>query len=211
MTNEKNNYFLFKRIFDVVFSIFAIVIFMPILILIFLLIHIFSPGAPAIFKQERVGKNGNIFFMYKFRTMVPNAEEILEKWLKENQDIKKEYEEFSKIKDDPRIIPIIGNFLRKSSLDELPQFFNTLIGDMSTVGPRPVTKREIEKYKQFKELVVSIKPGITGLWQVSGRNELNFNERVYLDIKYIKEQSFTLDIKIIFKTIIVIFFKEGAY
>ena len=199
-----------KRIFDVVFSAIALLLLSPIFIIIAILIKIFSPG-PVFFSHKRIGKNGKFFRVYKFRTMVPNAEQILQKWLKNNPEIRKEYEKDFKLKNDPRIIPVIGNFLRKSSLDELPQFFNSLIGDMSVVGPRPIVEKELEKYHRFAPKLLSVKPGITGLWQVSGRNDIDYDERIAMDMEYIDNHSFFGDLKIIFQTVMVMVFRKGAY
>jgi Undecaprenyl-phosphate galactose phosphotransferase WbaP len=200
-----------KRLFDIVFSIFAIILLSPIYLIVALLIKIKSPGAPVIFAHKRIGKNGKFFRVYKFRTMVANAEEILEEWLKNNPKIKEEYEKDFKLKDDPRIIPGIGNFMRKASIDELPQFFNVLFGDMSVVGPRPIVEKEVPKYGKYAVKLYSVKPGVTGLWQVSGRNDIDYDERVALDMEYIDNQTFWGDIKIIIQTVLVMVFKKGAY
>jgi Undecaprenyl-phosphate galactose phosphotransferase WbaP len=200
-----------KRLFDIVFSIFAIILLSPIYLIVALLIKIKSPGAPVIFAHKRIGKNGKFFRVYKFRTMVVNAEEILEEWLKNNPKIKEEYEKDFKLKDDPRIIPGIGNFMRKASIDELPQFFNVLFGDMSVVGPRPIVEKEVPKYGKYAVKLYSVKPGVTGLWQVSGRNDIDYDERVALDMEYIDNQTFWGDIKIIIQTVLVMVFKKGAY
>jgi len=209
----KHNEFkqLAKRIFDIVFSIVALVLLSPIFLIIAILIKIKSPNGPVFFKHQRIGKDGKFFRVYKFRTMVPDAEAKLKKMLDENPKIKEEFEKDFKLKDDPRIIKGIGNFLRESSLDELPQFFNVLLGNMSVVGPRPIVENEAIKYGKYIKKLLSIKPGVTGLWQVSGRNDINYDERIALDMEYIDNQSLWLDIKIIFKTIIVMIFKKGAY
>ena len=201
---------LIKRIFDIIFSIFALLFLTPVFIIIALLMKIISPG-PIFFGHKRIGKNGKFFRVYKFRTMVPDAEKILEEWLNNNPKLKEEYEKDFKLKDDPRIVPIIGNFMRKSSLDELPQFFNSLIGDMSVVGPRPIVEKELEKYHRFTPKLLSVKPGVTGLWQVSGRNDIDYEERVAIDMEYIDTQSFIGDMKIIIQTVLVMIFRKGAY
>lgn len=200
-----------KRLFDIVFSLFAIVLLTPIYIIIALLIKIKSPGAPVIFAHKRIGKNGKFFRVYKFRTMVANAEKILEDWLENHPEIRAEYEKDFKLKDDPRIIHGIGNFMRKASIDELPQFFNSLLGDMSVVGPRPIVEKEVSKYGKYAIKLYSVKPGVTGLWQVSGRNDINYDERVAMDMEYIDNQTFWGDIKIIIQTVLVMVFKKGAY
>jgi lipopolysaccharide/colanic/teichoic acid biosynthesis glycosyltransferase len=175
------------------------------------MIKIKSPNGPIFFGHQRIGKDGKFFRVYKFRTMVPDAEARLKKMLNENPKIKAEFEKDFKLKDDPRIVPSIGNFLRKSSLDELPQFFNSLIGDMSVVGPRPIVEDEIAKYGKYAIKLYSVKPGVTGLWQVSGRNDISYDERVSLDMDYIDKQSLFMDIKIIFQTVMVMVFNKGAY
>lgn len=200
-----------KRVFDIVFSLFAIIMLTPIYIIIALLIKIKSPGAPVIFAHKRIGKDGKFFRVYKFRTMVANAEQILEDWLENHPEIKAEYEKDFKLKDDPRIIPGIGNFMRNTSIDELPQFFNSLLGDMSVVGPRPIVEKEVSKYGKYAIKLYSVKPGVTGLWQVSGRNDIDYDERVAIDMEYIDNQTLWGDIKIIIQTVLVMIFKKGAY
>ena len=212
LENIKQNRFkdFAKRVFDIVFSITALLLLAPVFLIIAILMKIISPG-PIFFGHKRIGKNGKFFRVYKFRTMVPNAEEILHEWLANNPKIKEEYEKDFKLKDDPRIVPVIGNFMRKSSLDELPQFFNSLIGDMSVVGPRPIVAKELEKYHRFAPKLLTVKPGVTGLWQVSGRNDIDYNERVTMDMEYIDNQTFFGDIKIIIQTVLVMIFRKGAY
>lgn len=200
-----------KRVFDFIFSFFALFALSPILIIIAILIKIISPDGPVFFGHKRIGKDGKFFRVYKFRTMVPDAEARLKKMLNENPLIKEEFERDFKLKDDPRIIPKIGEFMRKSSIDELPQFYNSLIGDMSVVGPRPIVEKEVEKYGKYAIKLYSVKPGVTGLWQVSGRNDIEYDERVALDMEYIDNQSLFMDIKIIIDTIKVMIFRKGAY
>jgi len=207
--NEKKE--IVKRIFDIIFSTSALVLLSPVFLVIAIMIKIKSPEGPVFFGHQRIGKNGKFFRVYKFRTMVPDAEERLKKLLDSNPKLKKEFEKDFKLKDDPRIIPGIGNFMRKSSLDELPQFFNSLIGNMSVVGPRPIVEKELEKYGKYAKKLLSVKPGVTGLWQVSGRNDIDYNERIELDMEYIDKQSLWLDIKIITQTVLVMIFKKGAY
>jgi len=204
-----NEFYLFgKRLFDVVFSMVALLLLSPIFLIISLLIKLKSPDGPIFFGHQRIGKDGKFFRVYKFRTMVPDAEARLAKILDENPTIKEEFDKDFKIKDDPRIISGIGKIMRKSSLDELPQFFNSLIGNMSVVGPRPIVEDEIEKYGEYAIKLYSVKPGVTGLWQVSGRNDMDYDERVRLDMEYIDKQTLWIDIKIIFKTIMVMIFKK---
>lgn len=199
---------LFNRVFDIAFSSSVLVVFSPALIVIGGLIKIKSPG-PVFFSHNRVGENGDTITVHKFRTMVPNAGEVLEQLLASDENARIEFERDFKLKDDPRVIPIVGEFLRKTSMDEIPQFFNVLMGDMSVVGPRPVTEAEIERYGQNADKVLSVKPGVTGLWQVSGRNDVSYDERVTLDMEYIEKKSLWLDIKIIFKTAQVVLLRTG--
>jgi len=183
----------------------------PIFIIIALLIK-FSSRGPIFFLQERIGKNKKSFQCIKFRTMHPEAENILENLFANNKVLRKEFEKNHKLKNDPRITNI-GKFLRKTSLDEIPQFLNVLKMEMSIVGPRPVVSDELRKYGKSTKKVLSIKPGITGLWQVSGRNNLSYKRRVFLDCLYVKQINFLLDLRIIIRTFGVIFFPRdrGAY
>ncbi|NPA51697.1 MAG: sugar transferase [Aquificae bacterium] len=202
-----------KRPFDIGFSIFAIAVSLPVMIPIAIAIKL-TDGGSIFYTQKRPGLNGKEFTVYKFRTMYNNNEEILENYLKSNQKAYEEWKKYRKLKDfDPRVTPI-GKFLRKTSLDELPQFLNVLKGDMSIVGPRPYISCEFDEYcipKHIQKKLFSLKPGITGLWQVTKRNEAEFEERIKIDIEYIENQSFWLDIKIILKTIKVMFTGKGAY
>lgn len=199
-----------KRFFDIGFSIFAIVVTLPITIPIAIIIKL-TDGGNIIYSHERVGKNGKKFNVLKFRSMYVDADEKLKEILKTDQKAKEEWEKSFKLKNDPRITPI-GKFLRKTSLDELPQFINVLKGDMSVVGPRPVVEEELVKYyKEKAKLYKSVKPGITGYWQVEGRSDTDYDERIKMDEYYIKNQSFLLDLKIILKTIKVMITGKGAY
>lgn len=210
LSSHKNMiYLFFKRLFDIVISLIGII---PLIILIIVvkIWSIFTKDFHSIFfKQERIGKNGKKIYIYKFRSMVPNAEDVLEKMMEENPEIKKEYLENKKLEKDPRITSV-GKFIRKLSIDEVPQLLNILKGDMSLVGPRPYLPREKEDMKEYYEYIVSCKPGLTGLWQVSGRNDVSFNDRLRLDKKYSMEKGFKLDIKIFFKTFLVVFKRKGA-
>ncbi|GAB4270298.1 MAG: hypothetical protein Kow0029_06920 [Candidatus Rifleibacteriota bacterium] len=201
----------FRRIFDLVFSAAVLIVLSPFFLLIAILIKIQSPGAPVIFTQKRLGLNGKIFKLYKFRTMVPGAEKILAEWLETRPEIKEEYFTYRKLKNDPRIIPYIGTFLRKSSLDELPQFFNVLLGDMAVVGPRPYIKEEFYKHSQeVVDAITSVKPGITGYWQTRERHANTFDHRVNTDLEYLQLRTFWLDLEIIFNTLTAMIFKTGA-
>lgn len=196
--NVSNFYRITKRLFDIAFSIMAIIILSPVFLLVALIIKSDSKG-PVFFHQRRVGVMGKPFYMHKFRSMVSDAEQRF----KEVED-KNEISGFMfKIKDDPRVTRV-GRIIRKTSIDELPQLFNVLKGDMSIVGPRPPIGREVQKYDAWHNLRLSVKPGITGLWQVSGRNNIGFEDMCRLDLKYIRERNFIYDIKIIFKTLPVL-------
>ncbi|MCS7245226.1 MAG: exopolysaccharide biosynthesis polyprenyl glycosylphosphotransferase [candidate division WOR-3 bacterium] len=199
-----------KRMFDIIFSLLVIVLLSPLYLIIAMLVKLTSRG-PVFYKHKRIGKNGEVIEIYKFRTMYKNADEILRKLLEQNSALREEWEKNYKLKNDPRITPI-GKFLRKFSLDELPQFLNVLKGDLSVVGPRPVVKEELEKYYgDYKKFYLAVKPGITGLWQVSGRSNTTYEDRVKLDTIYVVNWSLWLDIVIILKTIGVVLKNEGAY
>ncbi|MGC9286398.1 MAG: undecaprenyl-phosphate galactose phosphotransferase WbaP [Hydrogenobaculum sp.] len=199
-----------KQTFDILLSLIMLPVLLFVISIFAILIKIDSEG-PVFFVQERLGKNGKIFKCIKFRTMYVNSQEILENFLKENKDAQLEWQTFKKLKKyDPRVTRV-GRFLRKTSLDELPQIFNVLKGDMSLVGPRPYLPSEEKDMGDYKDYILLTKPGITGLWQVSGRNELSFEERLKLDTWYVLNWSLWFDIVIILKTIRVVFKKEGAY
>ena len=204
-------YTLMKIFFDLFFASIFLITGLPLFLIIALLIK-FSSRGPIFFSQERIGKNNVPFQCLKFRTMHPEAEDILENLIMQNNLLKKEFEETHKLKNDPRIT-YIGKFLRKTSLDEIPQFINVLKMEMSIVGPRPIVKEEIIKYGTSIANVLSVKPGITGLWQVSGRNNLSYKRRVELDCLYVKNLDLILDLRIILRTFGVIFFPRdrGAY
>jgi undecaprenyl-phosphate galactose phosphotransferase len=200
---------LIKKIFDIIVSVILLIILTVPMAIISILIRLNSKG-PVIFSQERIGKNGKTFRCYKFRTMYNDAETRLNKLLENNPEARKEWGEYWKLKNDPRITKI-GAFLRKTSLDELPQLFNVLKGNMSLVGPRPVTKKEIDEYyKDEAKLCFGVLPGITGLWQVSGRSNTSYDYRIALDSWYVRNWNLWLDIVILFKTIKVVLNKEGA-
>lgn len=198
-----------KIVFDFVLTSVGTIIILPILIFIALWIYIDSPG-PVIFKHIRIGKDGKEFPCYKFRSMCIDAKEKLEELLKNDPEVRAEWERDFKLKNDPRITKS-GAFLRKTSLDELPQIFNVLKGQMSLVGPRPITKMEMERYGKYINDYLMVKPGITGMWQVSGRSDIDYNERVLLDSWYVRNWSVWIDIVMLFKTIKVVFFRKGAY
>lgn len=199
-----------RRFFDVSFAIFALLVTLPLLIVIVIAIRTSSPG-PVFFRQRRLGLRGRHFECLKFRTMVQDADSVLSDLLAGDPQLQVEFDKSLKLKNDPRITRI-GRFLRRTSLDELPQFWNVLKGEMSVVGPRPKLLEEAERYGQFMPLILSVKPGITGLWQVSGRNDTSYAERVELDRLYVMRRGFLLDLAIIARTIrVMITPSNGAY
>ena len=209
--SKKFFYKITKTFFDLLFSLIILIAGLPIFLIIASLIKLSSRG-PIFYLQERIGKNKKTFNCIKFRTMHPEAEDILENLMTNNENLRKEFEETHKLKNDPRITNI-GKFLRKTSLDEIPQFLNVIKMEMSIIGPRPIVKEEIQKYGESYNKVISIKPGITGLWQVSGRNNLSYKRRVILDCLYVDNINPLLDLRIIIRTFGVIFFPNdrGAY
>ena len=198
-------YWVLRRAQDIVFSLLALILLAPLALLISLAIVLDSPGDGAIFRQRRVGRDGKLFWLYKFRTMCPDAEKRLNELLKLNQMDGPVF----KIKGDPRITRV-GRFLRKTSLDELPQLLNVLQGDMSIVGPRPALPREVELYSDYQRQRLYVTPGLSCYWQIAPhRNEMSFDEWVVLDLKYIQERSFWVDWKIIFLTVRAMLMKYG--
>ena len=198
-------YWVLRRAQDIVFSLLALILLAPMALLISLAIVLDSPGDGAIFRQRRVGRDGKLFWLYKFRTMCPDAEEQLNELLSQNQMDGPVF----KIKGNPRITRV-GRFLRKTSLDELPQLLNVLQGDMSIVGPRPALPREVELYSDYQRQRLYVTPGLSCYWQIAPhRNEMSFDEWVALDLKYIQERSFWVDWKIIFLTVRAMFMKYG--
>lgn len=197
-----------KRLVDIFLSATIIISIMPLFIVLYFSIK--KDGGNAIYGHKRVGQNGKLFNCLKFRTMVVNSKEILDNLLNNDSEARAEWEKDFKLKNDPRITKI-GGFLRRTSLDELPQLFNVLKGDMSLVGPRPIVQEELERYRENLDYYLMAKPGITGLWQVSGRNDVDYETRVYFDAWYVKNWSLWNDIVILFKTIRVVLRKQGAY
>jgi len=198
-------YWVLRRAQDIVFSLLALILLAPLALLISLAIVLDSPGDGAIFRQRRVGRDGKLFWLYKFRTMCPDAEEQLNELLSQNQMDGPVF----KIKGDPRITRV-GRFLRKTSLDELPQLLNVLQGDMSIVGPRPALPRDVELYSDYQRQRLYVTPGLSCYWQIAPhRNEMSFDEWVALDLKYIQERSFWVDWKIIFLTVRAMLMKYG--
>lgn len=200
-------YHLIKRCFDIGISLISLVLLLPVFIIIGIIIKIDSRG-PIFYRHKRIGKNKEYIYLYKFRSMYSDSKERLEEMLKDPK-IKKEWEENYKLDNDPRITKI-GKFLRSSSLDELPQLLNILSGDMSIVGPRPIIDSEIEKYKDNKDLLLSVTPGLTGWWACNGRSCTSYDERMDLELYYVRHCSIGLDIKIIVKTFISVIKRDGA-
>lgn len=206
--NDKVVYNVIKRAFDIVVSFGAMILLLPLFVLIGILIKIDSKG-PIFFLQKRIGKNGKLFKLYKFRTMYLNADRELKKILANDEEAKKEYELNKKLENDPRITKV-GKIVRRLSLDELPQLINIFLGNMTFIGPRPYLYREKKDMGRYYNKIITVKPGLTGLWQVSGRSNISFNARLKLDEEYLEKMSLIYDIKIFLKTFIIIFKKEGA-
>ena len=209
IVTKKQLYSVIKRFFDIILGLLSII---PLIICtIFVKVAYMCTGDfhKIIFTQERIGKNGKRIKILKYRSMVPNAEKVLDELMAKDEEIRKEYTKNKKLHDDPRITKI-GKIIRKCSIDELPQFINILIGNMSLVGPRPYLPREKEDMGKYYDYVIACKPGLTGLWQVSGRNDVSFKERLRLDEKYVDIRGLKTDIKIVFKTFVVVIGKKGA-
>lgn len=204
--NEPFLYRYTKRSTDIVGSLAGIIVLSFLFLVISVWIKIEDPRGPVFFSQKRIGKNGKEFNMYKFRSMVTDAEERLKELLALNETTGAMF----KMKNDPRVTRV-GRFIRKTSIDELPQLFNVLKGDMSLVGPRPPLPREVEEYTSYDKQRLLVMPGCTGLWQVSGRSNIGFKEMVELDLQYIQNRTFLFDIKIIFKTVLVLFGSKDAF
>ncbi|MGB0561420.1 MAG: sugar transferase [Spirulinaceae cyanobacterium] len=200
-----------KRLFDIVFSLTILTVFSPLYLVLMLLIALTSPG-PIFFVQKRIGRNYRPFRCIKFRTMVRNADAVLADLIECSPHLQAEFEADFKLRHDPRIT-LVGRFLRMTSLDELPQFWNVLKGDMSVVGPRPLVPHELPRYGRHMDRVLTIKPGITGLWQVSGRNDIPYHRRVQMDVYYAGYRTWWLDLFVVIKTVFVVLFprNNGAY
>ncbi len=209
-TNKKVLYKITKRAIDIIGAIIGIILLIPTIILVYIARKILKEDqGPLFYKQLRYGKNGKIFRLYKFRSMCINADKKLKEYLDNNEDAKNEFEKTHKLQKDPRITKL-GNFLRRTSLDELPQMINILKGEMSFVGPRPVISEEVEEYGVNKDKFLSVTPGLTGYWQVNGRSNTTYEERMLMELYYVENCSLWLDTKIFFKTFITVFKKEGA-
>lgn len=204
-SEKARRYIKVKRILDCILATIALIILSPIYLIIAIAVKIDSKG-PVFFKHTRIGKNGKIIKIYKYRTMVANAEELIKKFTPEQM---KEYKENFKLENDPRITKV-GKFLRKTSLDELPQLLNIIQGDLALIGPRPVVKKELEKYGENAGKFLSVTPGLTGNWAASGRSNTTYEERMEMELWYVDHISFITDVKIFFKTIIAVIKKEGA-
>lgn len=201
-------YFGFKRFFDIFLSLIGSIFLVPFIILVKIIYMTSGDFHSIFFTHQRIGKGGKTFKMYKFRTMVPNAEEVLQELLKDKK-IRKEWQENHKLDNDPRITKI-GGILRRTSLDELPQILNILKGDMSIIGPRPLVQEEVDDYGKNKDKLLSIRPGLTGWWACNGRSCITTKQRRELELYYVDNCSLVLDIKVIFKTVIAVLKKEGA-
>ena len=204
--NQNGTYLFIKRFMDILASLFGLILLSPIFLIVALLIKLEDPRGPILFKQVRIGKNEKEFGMYKFRSMVTDAEDRLKDLLQHNEVSGAMF----KMKDDPRVTKI-GKFIRKTSIDELPQLLNVLKGDMSLVGPRPPLPREVKEYTSYDKQRLLVTPGCTGLWQVTDRNSVGFKEMVELDLTYIKNRSLGLDMKLILKTVLVLFGSKNAF
>ena len=205
LAKESIFYSVTKRLIDIVGSLCGIILLSPLFLIVAILIKLEDPKGKVFFAQERNGRYPKTFKMYKFRSMVHNAEELLKDLMDRNEQTGPVF----KINDDPRITKV-GKFIRKTSIDELPQLFNVLKGDMSLVGPRPPIPHEVEQYNSYQMQRLAVKPGLTCIWQVSGRNNIGFDEWVEMDIEYIKTRNLWLDIKLIFKTVGVLFGDDNA-
>ena len=207
-TFNEITYSFLKRTVDITASAAALLLLSPVFLVTSLAIRKDSDG-PAMFTQKRIGKDGKLFEIYKFRTMVPDADKKLFEMLEKDENAREEYKLNKKLKNDPRITKV-GNFLRKTSIDELPQLINVLKGDMSLVGPRPYLPREIDDMGSYYDTIIESKPGITGLWQVSGRSNTTFEERLHFDKEYNEKKSFTYDMGLLVKTVGSVVKGDGA-
>lgn len=203
------NYRIIKRLFDIVFSLVGLVFLIPVFVIVKLTYMLTGDFHKVILVQDRIGKNGKVFKFYKFRSMVPNADEILFRTLETDRILAEEYKENKKLKKDPRITKV-GRIIRKTSIDELPQLLNIFLGDMTFIGNRPYLPREEEDMGEFYDDIVKTKPGLTGYWQVNGRSDVNFRKRLELEQYYSNHCGLKMDIKIFFKTFKVVLFGNDA-
>ncbi len=202
-------YLFIKRLFDIICGLIGIILLIPLTIIIKIAYLCHGDFHSIFYSQNRIGKNGKEFKIYKFRSMVVDADKKLKDLLESNEEFNKEYKENKKLKKDPRVTRV-GRFLRKTSIDEMPQFINVLFGNMSVIGNRPYLPREKEEMGNYFDEIVSLKPGITGYWQVSGHNDTNFKQRLKLEQEYARIASLSLDVKIFFKTFGVLTNKRGV-
>jgi exopolysaccharide production protein ExoY len=198
-----------KRVMDLVLAFPVLVLVSPLLMAIYALLKIFDPG-PALFTQQRIGRDGQSFVVYKFRTMRVDAAERLEHLLASDPKAAAEWAKYQKLRNDPRVT-LLGRFLRRTSLDELPQLLNIMRGEMSVIGPRPVTPGEMQRYGSDVPYYIAVRPGVLGLWQVRGRNKLTYPQRVAYDVEYVETWSIWQDFKIILLAIPVVLLGRGAY
>lgn len=205
---RKHLYLFFKRLADILISFIGIVFLIPLIIIVKIVYMLGGDFNSIFFKHTRIGKDGQVFKMYKFRTMVPNAEEILKTMLK-NKKVREEWEENHKLDNDPRITKL-GGILRKTSLDEIPQVLNIFKGDMSIIGPRPLIQEEVDDYGRNKSKLLSVRPGLTGWWACNGRSCTSTKDRRNLELYYVDHCSILLDIKVVFRTIVTVIKREGA-
>ena len=208
MKRIKMFYFCIKRLFDIVASLLGVILLVPVAIIIKIAYLCSGDMHPIFYRQVRVGKDGKEFKIIKFRSMVWNASEMLEEMLKKEK-YRKQWEEFQKIDDDPRITKV-GNYIRRGSIDEIPQFVNVLLGQMSVVGPRPLVPGEIKEHKGDQVKYCSVKPGMTGYWATRGRSDNDYGDRLKMEYYYVENQSFLLDIKILFRTVRIVIRGDGA-
>lgn len=205
---RRTKYTTLKRLLDIVGALALSLVFSPLVLIIAVRMRL--EGGPILFRHRRIGQGGRTFECLKFRTMVPNAEQVLQNLLKEDSEARAEWLRDHKLRNDPRVTRL-GRFLRKTSLDELPQLWNVLRGEMSLVGPRPIVKDEMLRYGRYLPSYLAAKPGITGLWQVTGRNDTDYQRRVVLDTYYVRKQTLLIDMKILIKTVKVVIWGRGAY
>lgn len=209
LQSKEKVYEILKRIIDVVGALAGIVVLVPLTIGVSIAKLITNDKGPIFYTQNRIGKDGKNFKMYKFRSMVVGADDILQEYLNSNTEANEEYRINKKLKHDPRVTKV-GEFIRKTSIDEFPQFINVLKGEMSLVGPRPYLPREIEDIGEYYPYITSVKPGITGLWQIRGRNDVTFNDRLKLDMEYFEKKNLLFETKILFWTVSSVVHKKGA-
>lgn len=198
-----------KRMIDILAGIVGIILLIPVTFGLFIANLIAKDKGPVFFVQKRIGKDGKIFNMYKYRSMVMGADKKLDKYLKENKEAREEYKKYKKLKEDPRVTKV-GKFIRKTSIDELPQLINILKGEMTLVGPRPYLPQEKEEMDGYFKYITSLTPGLTGYWQISGRSDVTFYDRLDMDMRYYFRHNLKIDLKLLYKTAKVVIGKEGA-